>query len=371
MVRKVLHTLHLWLGLTSGTLLALVALTGCTLAFEDEIRYLAQHDLLYVEEQDRPQINVEQVLAVVKQYDPKMKLNQLRYYGEPDKAIQVYARDRRRIVAVNPYTGAVLGERDMKTDVMSVILSFHRTLLLEKTGETIILWNVWIFLFMLVSGLVIWLPRKIKQMRQNFSLKLMAAPKKRNYDLHRMLGFYAWVPLFLIAITGISMASGGEKGPKVKSTVRPDASGQASPQSTVHNGIYDRVLADVYHQEPYDMLRVTFPTDSTGVINIGIRYQTSSFRKQSNFLFDQYSGALLKTEDYRDKTFGQTFFGSSYEVHTGRILGIPGKIVMFLAGLVALSLPVTGFLTWRGKQKPSTVHGPQSTADNARSTARV
>jgi uncharacterized iron-regulated membrane protein len=119
------------------------------------------------------------------------------------------------------------------------------------------------------------------------------------------------------------------------------------------------------------MLRVTFPTDSTGVINIGIRYATSSFRKQSNFLFDQYSGALLKTEDYRDKTFGQTFFGSSYEVHTGRILGIPGKIVMFLAGLVALSLPVTGFLIWRGKTKRSTVHGPQSAAGNARSTVQV
>jgi uncharacterized iron-regulated membrane protein len=348
MVRKVLHTLHLWLGLISGSLLVLVALTGCMLAFEDELRYLTQHDLLYVEAEERPQLNVEQLLQVV---DPKIKLNQVRYLGA-DRAILVYTRDK-KIVSVNPYTGAVLGVRDMKKDVMSVILSFHRTLLLEKTGEAIILWNVWIFLFMLVSGMVIWLPRKFKQLRQNFSLKLKAAPKKRNYDLHRMLGFYAWGPLFIIAITGISMASGGEKGPKLKST--------PGPQFTLSRNIYDHALAEVYHDEPYDMLRVTFPADSTGVINIGIRYQTSSFRKQSNFLFDQYSGKLLKTEAYQDKSFGQTFFGSSYEIHTGRILGIPGKIVMFLAGLVALSLPVTGFLVWRGKRAKSTVHGPQST----------
>jgi len=342
MVRKALHISHLWLGLISGTLLLVVALTGCMLAFEDEIRYATQHDLLYVEVQERPQINVEQLLAVMKQYDPKMKLNQVRYLGA-DRAIQVYARDRRRIVAVNPYTGAVLGERDMKKDVLSVILSFHRTLLLDKIGEEIIFWNVWIFLFMLVSGMVIWLPRKVKQLRRNFSLQLKAAPTKRNYDLHRMLGFYAWVPLFLIAITGISMALGGEKGAKMQSTVH-------GPQSTVSGSIYDRALAEVYHQEPYDMLRVTFPADSTGVINIGIRYATSSFRKQSNFLFDQYTGELLKSESYKDKSFSQTFFGSSYEIHTGRILGISGKIIMFLAGLVALSLPVTGFLVWRSKR---------------------
>jgi uncharacterized iron-regulated membrane protein len=353
MVRKVLHTLHLWLGLISGSLLVLVALTGCMLAFEDELRFLTQYDLLYVDVEEKPQLNVAQVLDVMKQHESGLKLNQIRYYGGADKAIQVYTRDK-KIWAVNPYTGRVLGVRNMNTDPLYVILSFHRTLLLGKVGEEIILWNVCIFLAMLVSGLFIWLPPRIKMLRKNFSLKL-SPPKKRNYDLHRMLGFYAWLPLFLIAITGISMAWGGEKGAKMQSTVH-------GPQSTaIAPSLYDRVLAEVYHGEPYDMLRVTFPADSTGVINIGIRYATSSFRKQSNFLFDQYSGALLKTQPYEEKSASETFFGSSYEIHTGRILGIPGKIVMFLAALVALSLPITGFLVWRGKQGKSTVHSPRST----------
>lgn len=363
MFRKVFHTLHLWLGLMSGALLALVALTGCVLAFEDELRFLTQGDLLYVEVQQKPQLNVAQVLDVIKQHNPGYKLNQVRYFGEPDKALQVYTRDR-KIVAVNPYTGQVLGVRDMNTDPLYVILSFHRTLLLGKVGEEIIFWNVCIFLFMLVSGLFIWLPPRLKMLGRNFSLKLSSPPKKRNYDLHRMLGLYAWVPLFLIAITGISMASGGEKGPKVKSTVLPDS---YRGQSTAARSMYDDALAQVYHGEPYNMLRVTFPADSAGVINIGIRYATSSFRKQSNFLFDRYTGKLLKTDPYQRKSAGQTFFGSSYEIHTGRILGIPGKIVMFLAGLVALSLPVTGFLIWRGKTRRL----PQSATQKVPSAARI
>jgi uncharacterized iron-regulated membrane protein len=73
MFRKALHTLHLWLGLISGTLLFFVALTGCVLAFEDEIRYVTQHDLLYVEAEQRPQLNVEQVLAEAIRPEHKVK----------------------------------------------------------------------------------------------------------------------------------------------------------------------------------------------------------------------------------------------------------------------------------------------------------
>jgi uncharacterized iron-regulated membrane protein len=340
-IRKAILTVHLWLGFISGTLLFLVAITGCVLAFEDELRYLTQHDVLYVPVADTPQLSVRQMVAEIKKYDPEIELNQVRFYGDPSKAAQCYTRDK-RIIGINQYTGQVLGARYTEKDWISLTLSFHRTLLLGKTGERIILWNVWIFLVMLVSGLFLWLPPRWKQIGQNLVLKRGLLPKRRNYEWHRMLGLYAWLPLFIIAITGISMASGGgDKGPKTRSIVL---------DSTASPDIYDRVLHQAYHQEPLEVLRVTFPKDSADVITIGIRYETNGLRKQSNFLFDQYSAALLKTDSYQDKPFGQRFFGSSFELHTGRILGIPGKIIMFLAGLIAASLPVTGFLIWKGKR---------------------
>lgn len=340
-VRKLILRIHLWLGFTCGTLLFVVALTGCVLAFEDELRYATQHHLLFVNAEDRPRLSVQQVIDVVKADNPKVKLNQIRFYGDPSRTVHCYTRDK-KIVAVNPYNGAITGVRDNQKDWLSLVLSFHRTLLLGDIGEHIIQWNVWIFFVMLLSGLVLWLPPKFKQWKQNLVIKRGLAPKKRNYDLHRILGVYAWLPLLLIAITGISMSSGGgEKGPKLKSLFTASA-----PDA----GIYDRVVNQIDHQEPIDVLRVTFPQDSTGVITVGIRYVTSSFRKQSNFMFDQYSGKLLKTELYQQKSFWQRFFGSSYELHTGRILGIPGKIIMFFAGLIALSLPVTGFLVWWGRR---------------------
>ncbi|MBT1702847.1 PepSY-associated TM helix domain-containing protein [Chryseosolibacter indicus] len=339
--RKIIQYIHLWLGFTSGILLFTVAVTGCILAFEDEIRNITQHDLLNVSIEDKPRISCQQILQAIREYNPTAKLNQIRIYGDASKAIQCYTRDK-KIIAVNPYQGKILGYRDTERDVLSVILSFHRTLLLGKTGERIILCNVCIFLVMLISGIILWLPPRLKQLRKNLILKGGLAPKKRNYEWHRMLGLYAWIPLMLIAITGIAMATGGNKEPKVKSSFITISHDQ---------GIYDKVMSKIKHSEPIDVLRVTFPKDSVDVITIGIRYQTRGLRKQNNFLFDQYTGKLIKTEVYQQKSFGQRFFGSNYEIHTGRIFGIPGKLIMFLAGLVGASLPVTGFLIWWSKKK--------------------
>jgi uncharacterized iron-regulated membrane protein len=40
----------------------------------------------------------------------------------------------------------------------------------------------------------------------------------------------------------------------------------------------------------------------------------------------------------------------NYDIHTGAILGLPGKIFAFLISLLIASLPVTGFLVWYGSR---------------------
>ena len=67
--------------------------------------------------------------------------------------------------------------------------------------------------------------------------------------------------------------------------------------------------------------------------------------------FDQYTTKILKTTTYHDKNNGEKFQFINYDLHIGRILGIPGKIIAFIASLVSASLPVTGFLIWWGRNK--------------------
>ncbi|WP_370526961.1 PepSY domain-containing protein [Bacteroides sp. 51] len=43
-------------------------------------------------------------------------------------------------------------------------------------------------------------------------------------------------------------------------------------------------------------------------------------------------------------------------IHDGRILGLPGKILAFIASLIGASLPITGFIFWiRRKRKRKTM----------------
>ncbi len=56
---------------------------------------------------------------------------------------------------------------------------------------------------MLVSGIVLWWPRNKARRKSSFRIKLDASPKRLNYDLHNVLGFYAcWIVVFA-AFTGL------------------------------------------------------------------------------------------------------------------------------------------------------------------------
>jgi uncharacterized iron-regulated membrane protein len=40
----------------------------------------------------------------------------------------------------------------------------------------------------------------------------------------------------------------------------------------------------------------------------------------------------------------------NYDIHTGAILGLPGKFLAFFASLICASLPVTGVYVWWGRK---------------------
>ena len=53
---------------------------------------------------------------------------------------------------------------------------------------------------------------------------------------------------------------------------------------------------------------------------------------------------------YTEASPADKFRRMNLEIHDGRIWGLPGKIIMFLASLTGASLPVTGFIIWYRKR---------------------
>lgn len=339
-IRKIINKLHLIVGLGSGAVVVVVALTGCVWAFEEEIRYFTQREQLFVTARSAPRVPVSRVMDAVQTTEPSVTISQIRLFGEPTRAIQVFTQDKRMLTA-NPYTGQLLASRDLETDWLLINLKLHRTLLLGDVGKRIIYWNAWLFLVMLVSGLVLWLPARWRQWRSSLTVKWQAKAAKRTYDLHSVLGFYALPFLLLIVATGIDMASHGDKK-KDKPVIY---------QKLGSNLILDRAVSSALGAAAFETVRINLPKDSLSPLRVVVMYPTSGLRKESTFTFDPATTRLLDAKRHDRMTFSQRFWKSDYELHTGRMLGFFGKCLAFGAGLVAASLPVTGFLIWWRKRK--------------------
>ncbi|MBU1822081.1 MAG: PepSY domain-containing protein [Bacteroidetes bacterium] len=341
-IKQLVAPVHLWLGLGSGLILVIVAITGCIWAFEEEIRYVTQRETLYVTPvPGAPRASVEAVTEAISQLEPKIKINQIRLFGEPGKAINVYSKDK-QLITLNPYTAEIISVRSTENDPMLTILSLHRTLLLGDIGKKIIYWNTWVFIVMLVSGLILWVPRKINQWRKYFTVRNCGNRKVYNYKLHSVGGMYFAPLLLLTAVTGLSIATHSSTKDTAQSVVRP---------VTDPERLADVALGSVWKGEPFESIRVIPAKDSTDLLRVTIRYATSNFRKESSFGFDQYSGALLVAKRHTEQSGWDKFWKSDFEIHTGRIWGLPGKILAFFTGLAALMLPVTGFLLWYWKRR--------------------
>ncbi|HEV7349397.1 PepSY-associated TM helix domain-containing protein [Telluribacter sp.] len=358
-LRKLVAPVHLWLGLLSGLILVVVAMTGCIWAFEEEIRYATQREYLYVEARadvlraDVPRATVEQVVALLNRLKPEVKISQIRFFGNPEKAINVYTKDK-QLLTLNPYDARVIAVRSTEDDWLLTVLSLHRTLLLGEVGKKIIYWNTWVFVLMLLTGLVLWVPRRLNQWQKYFTIRNCGNKKVYNYKIHSVGGMYAVPLLLLMAITGLSIASHKASKDEVKSVVGP----VARPER-----LADAALHSVWKGEAYESIRVTPAKDSTDLLRIMIRYATSSLRKESTFGFDQYSGELLVANRYTEQSGWERFWKSDFEIHTGRIWGLGGKVLAFCTGLMALVLPISGFLIWFWKRRSSKVLNRRAVAN--------
>lgn len=67
---------------------------------------------------------------------------------------------------------------------------------------------------------------------------------------------------------------------------------------------------------------------------------------------DRYSGELLHVEKrFYSLNMADKIKTINYDLHTGSALGLSGKVLGFLAGLTAATLPLTGLIIWLGKGK--------------------
>jgi len=386
-IKKWTGKLHLWLGLGIGFLIFIISITGALYVFKDEIENATRKDVIYHNEQNIDQKQVlpirtleKAVVAQVKEKYPvhwvnipiDKKMSYLFYWYEHDPKGWNYFDEFPiyKVAYVNPYNGKVLGAYDEKNGFFQIVKMIHWSFLLKQSwGAYVVGIPVMIFVFMLISGIILWWPKNKAARKQRFSFKWKNVKnwKRKNYDLHNVLGFYASVFALIFSITGLFYAflfvqssiyfifSGGK-------TAYPDFSSitTKAPIELRTEGTLDKISNTVKAKYPdsynfsIDLGHEHMDDHEHPNFEVYVKHLSYSYHKSSSLIFDENSGELLHTHDMKDKNFGEKTVGANYDIHVGSILGLPTKIIAFIVSLICASLPVTGFMIWWGRRKKKT-----------------
>lgn len=357
---------HLWLGLASGIIVFIICLTGTVLAFQKYIENWINRDVLYIEAQAQ-RLPIDALIANFKDtYDAKIE--RLTISDKANKSVLIRATDpateERIYVYANPYTGEMLGERDMATaNFFTKTMYLHRWLLVRDPGRTIVGIATLIFVIMTITGFMLWLPPKLKALKTGLTINWRAPWKALNYQLHNVLGFYALLLLFVMAVSGLYISQKWFKNGVnnlIGEGLKPEEAAQqkqirfdeAATIGAEH--FYQAILEQSDKALPYPSeVNFSFPREEGGNISISKYNYNNALgaRLGESVQFDAKTGALVELEQFKDRTAVSKFRYVNRFLHTGEILGLPMMILYFLACLVGTSLPVTGTIIWINKLK--------------------
>lgn len=363
--KKIILFCHRWLGFISGLVVFIVSITGCLFCFQDEIQD-AMHDYRKVGVQYKPYLEPSVLKAEALKGRKGATATYMYYYGvdRPAAVLVNLPKDEMLYVYLNPYTGKITHTESPQRNFFIIVEYIHLYLLLPaKVGSLVVGISVIIFMVIMITGLILWWPKRKSDRKRSFNIKWNGRWRRVNYDLHNVLGFYATSIALILSITGLSMvfdsvregiyttANLGKAYPSEKEVLKSDSLLKGKVKSGF---VIDKAFAVAQSRSPKaEMFFINDDATAAGTVGISAYAQTLHYYNSDEYIFEKYTGKLLKHTPQAKKSPGLKMNEMNYDLHVGQIGGLTTKIIAFLASFICASLPITGFIIWLGKRKKS------------------
>lgn len=420
MMKRFFSRLHLWLSLPFGIVITLMCFSGAMLVFENEISEWLRPELYRVEEVGGERLPAGELAARVQRTLPdSVQVTGVTLSADPRATVRVsLSKPRRASVAVNPYTGEVVG-RVERLPFFATMFSLHRWLLGKPTasdgsmgwGKIVTGVSTLAFVFVLLSGLVAWWPRKRRVWADTLRLRWHRHAFMRWFHLHRWAGVWTAVWLLLMSLTGLMWSfkwynrgvyallgveqpqqaghgspgeakavphggkrvdvaeRGGGKAPREgrgrgrrgeategnpsdRRTPGREArrAERAEAKATADFSCWQRVADELARRTP-DYRTITLRDGKAGV---SVQTMGNS-RASDSYEFDPHTGRITSFTPYAEAEAAAKVRGWQFSLHTGAWGGWLTRILYFLAALLGATLPLTGYYIWWRKRHP--LHG--------------
>lgn len=377
-MRKIFRNIHLWLSVPFGILITLICFSGAALVFEKEVMELCHRELYFVKKVEAAPLPMEQLMTKVAATLPdSVSVTGVNISSDPERAYQVtLSKPRRASMYVDQYTGEITGKYE-RAPFFNFMFRMHRWLLDSMKQDGGIFWGKMIvgtstlmFMFVLISGVVVWWPRTRKALKN--SLKIVANKGWRRfwYDLHVAGGMYALVFLLAMALTGLTWSFQWYRTGFYKTfgvEVQPSMGhGNAAANATAKGGKRDgkpegregrgahRYSPYTNWQQVYEQLAEANPdykqiSVSDGSASVAVP-RFGNQRGTDRYKFNPRNGEITETTLYKDLDNSGKIRGWIYSVHVGSWGGMLTRILTFVAALIGASLPLTGYYLWIRKK---------------------
>ncbi|ADJ63988.1 PepSY domain-containing protein [Herbaspirillum seropedicae] len=391
-MRATLVLLHRWFGLAAAVFLFIAGLTGAVISWDHELDAWLNPQLFDARSATQPGAGAPmpglELARRVEQAEPRLRVTYVLTQAEPGHTIgmmveprvdpatgKLYTLDYNQI-AVDPFTAEIQGRRMWgaislsRENLLPFLYKLHYTMHLPDLGglETgILLMGIIGIVWALDCLIALYLSfPNWRSWRKSLAFRWRDGGHKLNFDLHRSGGVWVWGLLLILAVTSVSMNLERQvMRPLLQtlSTLTPspfDTRTPTAPEKVAEPRI-TREQAVALGQAQARKMGLTEPVGGVfysgmfGVYGVGY-FQPGNDHGDIGLgnawlYFDANSGAYEGGKIPGRGSAGDIFLQAQFPLHSGRILGLPGRILISFMGALVAMLSVTGVIIWVRKRK--------------------
>lgn len=386
-MRTALVVMHRWFGLAAAAFLFISGATGAVISWDHELDEWLNPQLFKATSEGFAQ----NPLALAKQFESSEKGMQVTWL--PLNIEAGHALNIRVLPRIDPATGSahkadfnqialdpVSGESQARRmwgeislsrkNLLPFLYKLHYSMHLPNVGGIeagVIFMGILAIVWTIDCFVSLWISfPKLSSWKKSFAFRWQQGGYKLNFDLHRSGGVWIWPLLLIIAVTSVSMNLQLQVvRPLVNriSTLSPspwdgrnfNAPDKPSSPGVSRETILEKAKAEairrgwtipvggIFYSPEADLYGVSFyaPGKEHGDGGLGNPWLHFEGRDGG------FAGAWVPGEG----SAGDIFMQAQFPLHSGRIVGLPGRILVSILGLVIASFSVTGVVIWARKRR--------------------
>ncbi len=369
--------MHLGVGLVAGLAIGIMSFTGAALTFEKDILAWAERDArrIPMPAPEAERIGLDELMGRVLAARPDLRLFNVTVSADPRDAV-IVGIPGNAAVAVNPYSGEIRDVAAPRTQAfMQAMRAWHFRLNFKagpgNAGAMLNSAANLMFVFLGLSGLVLWWPRVWQWRAVRASVWFLSGRgKARDWNWHNVIGLWCLPLILVLAGTGVVLSykwanalvfrlAGETPPPNLAPPPLPPLKLPAPPTGAAALSS-DALVAAAQRAFPeWSQVTLRFNPPRTAAASpapnpprtfaLVVKEQAPWPRfDRPTVTIDAFSGAVVRTEGYATLSPGMRARRWIRLLHSGEALG---TFVQFLSGVACLGgcvLVYTGFaLAWR------------------------